>query len=178
MDKPKMICIDCGEEKDKSCFSGRQTHCLKCHYLRYGKKRKHIKVVCPNCNKEKNMRSDAYKIRKSDMCSKCSLLFNKQLFVSDHGLDISHPLYRRWTGMIRRCKDPKKANSYLNKGIAVCDEWKDYKNFYEWSIENGFNESLELDRIDEDKGYSPDNCQWITHYENTKKIKKLFGRDT
>ena len=79
--------------------------------------------------------------------------------------------------MRRRCKDPAKANSYLNKGVTVCDEWLDYREFYEWSINNGFDEALEIDRIDADKGYSPDNCRWITHYENVQNIIRPDPKD-
>ena len=78
--------------------------------------------------------------------------------------------------MKQRCEDIKKRSSYLDKGISVCDDWLNCAKFYDWSINNGFDTSLELDRIDAIKGYSPDNCQWITHRENTEKIEKLFGR--
>ena len=123
------------------------------------------------------MRVDAWIKRKGDMCKRCSPLFNEQILKSAHGLPIDHPLYTRWNGMKQRCKDINKRNSYLDKGITVCDDWLDYAKFHEWSINNGFDVSLELDRIDAEKGYSPDNCQWITHRENTAKVYKLFGRD-
>jgi hypothetical protein len=58
----------------------------------------------------------------------------------------------------------------------VCEEWLNYKNFFEWSMNNGFLPELELDRIDSDKNYCPENCQWITHLENITKIQNLFGR--
>lgn len=142
----------------------------------YNRNRAKTELKCPKCEKIRLVRIDAFKKRKSDMCIKCSPLSNPQLLKSSHGLNIKHPLYKRWCGMIRRCKDPKKATSYLNKGITVCDEWKNYDKFYYWSLSNGFRIDLELDRIDNDKGYSPNNCQWITHKENIDKIENLFGR--
>ena len=172
------VCVDCNVEKPLTDFLAYEKFCKKCRYIRYkDTPRKYVKVVCPNCNQERDMRQDSYAKRKSDMCMKCSPLFNEQLFVSSHKLPIDHPLYIRWNCMKHRCKDVDKRNSYLDKGIIVCDDWLDYAKFYTWSISNGFEPHLELDRIDENKGYSPDNCQWITHKENTNKIKCLFGRN-
>ena len=64
----------------------------------------------------------------------------------------------------------------MDKGITVCDEWKDYAKFHVWSLNNGYADDLELDRKDDAKGYSPENCQWVTHKENTLKIRNLFGK--
>ena len=93
-----------------------------------------------------------------------------------HGLDINHPLYKRWCSMKHRCIDNEKKKWYKDKNICVCDEWLNYKNFYAWGIKNGFKEDLELDRIDENDDYKPSNCRWISHIENIMKIKNLFGK--
>lgn len=77
-------------------------------------------------------------------------------------------LYRIWANMKNRCKNPKsnRAHVYLNRGITVCDEWKDdFQVFYDWSMSHGYSDDLTIDRIDNDKGYSPDNCRWVTHSE-------------
>lgn len=140
----------------------------------YIKSKKYIKLICPECNKERGMRSDAYNKRKSDMCIVCSPKHNIQVFKSTHGMDITHPIYKRWCGMKGRCNDKNKKKWYGN--IKVCEEWLDYKNFYDWCLLNGFKQELEIDRIDETKNYCPENCQFITHKENTKKIKHLFGK--
>lgn len=76
----------------------------------------------------------------------------------------SKPLYKRWLNMRRRVKDPRK--NYLSKGIVVCEEWDDYESFRDWALSSGFDESLELDRIDNDGNYEPSNCRWISHAEN------------
>lgn len=56
--------------------------------------------------------------------------------------------------------------NYHNKGIDVCDEWKnDYTVFRDWALAHGYREDLTLDRINNNKGYSPDNCRWVTRKE-------------
>lgn len=56
---------------------------------------------------------------------------------------------------------------YFDKGITVCDEWKDnWENFRDWAKENGYDRNLQIDRIDNSKGYSPDNCRFVSLKEN------------
>lgn len=129
--------------------------------------RKRVEVVCPDCGNTRLCREDALKVAKSNRCSKCSLL-NTRREQGDiiHSLS-NHPLYIRWMGMKRRVKDVSKATSYLNKGVIVCEEWSaNFLSFYEWSITNGFSTELELDRIDNDGDYCPENCRWVSHREN------------
>ena len=71
--------------------------------------------------------------------------------------------------MLKCCHDPenKRYKNYGARGITVCDEWrKDCCNFYKWARDNGYNENLRLDRMDNNKGYSPDNCHWVTALGN------------
>lgn len=79
-----------------------------------------------------------------------------------------HRLYVIWSGMKQRCTNPKTPMFYLygERGITICEEWlHDFKAFYDWAMANGYRGDLSIDRIDNDKGYSPDNCRWATPKE-------------
>lgn len=89
--------------------------------------------------------------------------------VRKHG-DYNKKIYIIWNGIINRCCRGGNKNSkkyYLNKGIEVCDEWKDYLTFKEWALNNGYKEGLSIERIDNNKGYYPDNCKWIKREEQS-----------
>lgn len=91
-----------------------------------------------------------------------------------HGLR-SHPLYPIWGSMKQRCynKLHKSYQYYGAKGISVCDEWRyNVKLFIEWCLANGWKKELQIDRIDNNKGYSPNNCQFLTPSENALKKDK------
>lgn len=67
-------------------------------------------------------------------------------------------------GMLRRCYNTsdKDYKYYGKKGIVVYQQWIDNPNlFEEWALQNGYKENLTIDRIKEDKNYTPDNCRWI-----------------
>lgn len=73
-------------------------------------------------------------------------------------------LYHIWKSMRQRClnKNNSRYEHYGLKGICICDKWNDFENFKKWAISNGYNDSLTLDRIYNDKNYEPSNCRWVT----------------
>lgn len=80
----------------------------------------------------------------------------------------SHRLYGRYYRMLDRCynKNSHSYKYYGARGIEVCDRWREsFDNFLE-DMESSYREGLQLDRIDNDKNYSPSNCRWATHSEN------------
>ena len=76
-------------------------------------------------------------------------------------------LHDEWRAMKWRCRPKYHAHHrYYDRGIRVCEEWeKSYEVFREWALNNGYSDSLTLDRKDNDKGYCPDNCRWISNKE-------------
>lgn len=79
-------------------------------------------------------------------------------------------LYMIWQGMKRRCyKETEPCYSrYGGRGIKICSEWlEDYGNFHDWAVENGYNDSLTIDRIDTNSDYTPDNCRWATNEQQS-----------
>lgn len=85
-----------------------------------------------------------------------------------HGLH-KHKLYAIYHSMKDRCSNPKSQRweYYGGKGIKVL--WENFESFYEWSYLNGYIEGLSIDRINNNGNYEPNNCQWISVAENTRK---------
>lgn len=70
-------------------------------------------------------------------------------------------LYRIWTGIIDRCTHRRNnlSKHYADAKIKICEEWRhDFMAFYNWALSNGYSDNLSIDRIDNNKGYNPENC--------------------
>ncbi len=85
----------------------------------------------------------------------------------------NHRLYSIWIDMKRRCYN-KDRNNYIYygaKGVKVCEEWKkDFRNFQDWALKNGYKDNLTIDRIDYNRNYQPDNCRWVTIFEQNNNL--------
>lgn len=106
----------------------------------------------------------------------CSAKDNKSLY--KHGLSQTR-IHYIWRAMKDRCYNPNNSHYYLygGRGITICNEWlNDFMSFYNWSMNNGYSENLTIDRIENDKSYSPNNCRWATDIvqSNNKRNNKLF----
>lgn len=143
----------------------------------YGK----VKVMfaifkCDSCKNEFEIVK--YNGKKQCLCKECSLK-NKYKKLSNtmikHGGKGTR-LYRIWSSMKDRCLNLKSKDfiKYGNRGIGICDEWKkDFSIFREWSLSNGYDEALTIDRINNDGNYEPSNCRWVDI-----KIQSLNKRNT
>ena len=88
-----------------------------------------------------------------------------------HGLYPANvSLYNIWQTMIGRCENPKrpKYKDYGGRGIKVCKEWHTAKNFILWALNNGYKPGLQIDRIDNNGDYCPENCRFVTPKENSR----------
>lgn len=106
----------------------------------------------------------------------CSRRYNTGLY--KHGLSRTR-IHRVWRSIIDRCYNENNADykHYGARGIIVCVEWKnDFMEFYRWSLANGYQEKLTIDRIDTNSGYFPENCRWVSMdvQANNRRNNKLF----
>ena len=81
------------------------------------------------------------------------------------------PWYSSYKAMMERCYLPSSGNyeRYGGKGVTVCEEWHDINKFAEWVETSGYAPGLTIDRINPQGNYEPNNCQWLTRSENSKK---------
>lgn len=111
----------------------------------------------------------------------CGCLQLKNLEMStEHGLK-KHPLYGVWRSMKKRCLDPNNIGykNYGGRGITICPEWvNNVEAFYNFAISHGWREGLLIDREDNDKGYSPDNCRFVDNGLSTRNTRLLNSRNT
>ena len=78
-------------------------------------------------------------------------------------------LYRVWDGIVQRCCNPKAKNyhNYGGRGISMCQEWREsFPTFEEYCLSHGWTNGLQVDRIDNEKGYFPDNIRFVTQAVN------------
>ena len=147
-----------------------------------GKSLRYIVVTCIGCNEQREVITWKWTSRGSDYCKNC---FARHVAAQSpahikHGLS-THPIYNAYHNMVRRCHDPTSHNYkyYGIRGIKVCDKWRDkdkgLQAFFSWSMVNGWEKGLQLDRIDNDGNYEPDNVHYISQLENLKKMENLFG---
>jgi len=141
---------------------------------------------CLVCKKGIWVKASKVKMGKGKFCSR------KCFWMSGHRENRQNSrLYRIWGGMKSRCvnqKDKIKWIRYGGRGITVCDEWKNsYLLFKQWALNNGYNDNLSIDRINNALGYFPTNCQWTTpskqsrnritaklNFNQVKEIRRLY----
>ena len=85
-----------------------------------------------------------------------------------HGLT-SHKWYSVWKTMVSRCEKPnvKSYKDYGGRGISICYEWRtNLQSYFDWLESKGYGPSLQIDRIDNNGDYCPENCQVVTQKEN------------
>ena len=134
---------------------------------------KNVMWLCRcECGNIKKIRG--FQVKKSKSCG-CLTRFKTK-----HALT-NHPIFNLWHSMKDRCygDDPQHKKYYKDRGIIVCDDWRDdFKAFYDWAITNGWEKGLQIDRIDNDGNYEPNNCRFVTPRQNALNKRRLNSRNT
>lgn len=133
------------------------------------------KCIC-DCGNYKNVLSNHLK---SGAITNCGCIKSKQISKANtkHGLSNSR-IYRIYNHMKDRCyrKNDKRYKDYGGRGIKICKEWIEkengFMNFYNWAMNNGYDENLTIDRIDVNGNYEPDNCRWSTMIQQCNNTRK------
>lgn len=140
--------------------------------LRYGI------FLCPYCEKE-------FKSSYQSIISGCTISCGCEKIrknidrMTTHNMHGSR-LYRTWDSMIGRCNrmGGKHYDDYGGRGIVVCEEWHKFAEFMKWALNNGYTDKLEIDRINNDGNYEPDNCRFVTRSQNVQNTRLLNRKNT
>ena len=92
-------------------------------------------------------------------------------------LGMPSKLYGVWRSMRNRCTNPnnKDFSDYGARGISVRSEWQNFSTFHAWALANGYAEGLTLDRTNNDEGYEPANCRWVTRKEQAQNRRRRLS---
>lgn len=106
-------------------------------------------------------------------CKSCEPLTRSEVKIKHGGCRFGKSrLYKIWKGMRSRCSNPN-SNVWIyygGKGIKVCEQWQDFSKFREWALTNKYSDDLTIDRINPNENYKPENCEWVTGSENSKRM--------
>lgn len=127
--------------------------------------------ACPGCGVQRMVRKE----RTGSMCVTC----RDSMFSSERRRSrVLEPrqrqkLYSVYNKMRGRCGQIGRVNHskkyYEDRGIRVCDEWmEDFNKFEAWALANGYEQGKQIDRIDNDLGYDPSNCRFVSALENNR----------
>lgn len=177
-------CLECGYEYEgDSYFLKRKNSCIGCNQLKYNA------YIGQTFERLTVLRILEERSNRGHILTECQCICGNKTIVplssikSGHtrscgcleaeGNNYAHRLsgtriYKIWKGIKTRCYNQNHHTYayYGARGIRMCDEWyNDFMSFYTWSMENGYNDSLSIDRINPNGHYEPNNCRWVTQKE-------------
>lgn len=139
--------------------------------------RRPMTKTCQFCEAQKDLCEFNRHIRRKDgrdsTCKACTAQRGKEWYKQRQ--EATSRLYSTYRAMRARCHYPKHEHfqTYGGRGIHVCPAWLDsFEAFREWAVSAGYSPDLQLDRIDNDLGYSPENCRFVTPSENARNKRK------
>lgn len=150
------------------------------HISSSGKSLRTVNCLC-DCGKTTNVMLNALTSKNPTLSCGCLAIETSQIVNKKHGLK-DHNLYRKFYGMKTRCYNAKDEHykDYGGRGIRICDEWlNDFQSFYDWAMANGWQQGLDIDRINNDGNYEPSNCHFVTTLVNNhnRRNSKLSNED-
>lgn len=160
--KGKMKCINCEEKETKGRLVGRSYYYLVVIQFSHENKWGNFIWKC-QCRCGNFVLVSTSSLERATTKS-CGCYTIDRLRKGGHGKSKTS-IYRVWNHARRRCHlaSDSSYKRYGGRGITMCSEWlNDFRSFEFWALENGYTTNLQIDRIDVDKGYSPDNCQFVT----------------
>lgn len=175
--RPERKSCGCLMNKHKSLLNKKFGKLKVIEELSFDKQQHSYKCICKcDCGNEIIVNANNLTSNKTLSCGcyRKDVLKNRK----KHG-DTNKRLYHIWNGMKQRCYNEHSKNytNYGKRGIKVCDEWlENYLNFKQWALKNGYRDDLSIDRINNNKGYYPENCRWETakvQANNTRNTKIL-----
>ena len=139
---------------------------------------KTTRVVCEcSCGRIIVGKADQIRIGKVQSCG----CFSSELTAASHRThgfyETNNRIFHVWKGVIARCYNPKSVRykDWGGRGISVCEEWRHNPvAFVEWAMSNGWKPGLEIDRIDNDGNYCPENCHFVTASQNSSNRRTAF----
>lgn len=133
-------------------------------------KKKMVRIQCLLCGRRFDTQYINLKIKPKVCCDQKNKRSDEQ-----------KRIYKTYFSMKQRCYNDKnpRYDLYGGRGIKVCKEWLDNKEeFYIWSMNNGYNELLTIDRIDNDDDYRPDNCRWADEAAQSRNRRHVISEET
>lgn len=143
-------------------------------------KNDHKKWLC-ECECGTQFVAFATNLRKPNHTTSCGCVLTAVRGQANRTHGVSNTVfYSTWQKMLNRCYNPADTSysNYGGRGIFVCEEWHDPINFCTWAAKSGWAEGLQIDRRDNDREYSPDNCRFVTPLVNSHNKRLLCANNT
>jgi hypothetical protein len=145
-----------------------------------------------DCGKQKIIRGSSLTFGNTKSCG-CLSIEKLKKMSSTHKMAKTR-LYKIWANIKTRCLNPKYPRfcDYGGRGITICNEWiESFENFSKWALNNGYADSLAIDRINNNGNYEPSNCRWVSNkinslnkrnnlifeYQNKKQCLKMWAEE-